>query len=58
MIYNLQKLKIDYRKFLKKYDFDYLFVDKEEVLYKLLEIDSVNYVIVMDEDNHVLFKKQ
>lgn len=55
--HNLQKLNIDYREFLKKYDFDYLLVDDKDALYKMLQIDNRNYVIVMEGNNHYLYKK-
>ena len=55
---NLDNLKLDYRNFLDKYEFDYLLVDKEETLYYLLEIDSHNYIIVHENDEHVLYRRE
>lgn len=53
---DLQKLKIDYRDFLNKYQFDYLFISKEdEVLYSLLKIDNMGYEILLEDDNYQLF---
>ena len=55
---NMQKLKIDYEVFIKKYDFDYLLLNKkEDRLYYLFKINPLNYGEVFSDDNYSLYKK-
>ena len=56
--YNLEYLNINYDEFLKKYSFDYIFINKkEDILYYLMtKFNSYNYYIVLEDDNYCLYK--
>ena len=54
---DLQRLKIDYRDFLKKYQFDYMLIDKEDILYYFFnKVSLEGYEIEMKDANYMLVK--
>ncbi len=48
---------IDYKNFLKKYDFDYLLVTPSEALYYVLDYES-DYEVMYEDDAYKLYKKK
>ena len=56
--HNVDTLKLDYREFIEKYQFDYmLFSKKDETLYHLFLINPLNYQNVLEDENYVLYQK-
>ena len=58
--FNLQKGKLSYQEFLKKYDFDYLFIEKEnDILYYDLRIFPIdNYELIKEDKNYEIWQKK
>jgi hypothetical protein len=54
---DVDKLRIDYREFVKKYNFDYLLLHESDSLHYLFNIDSLNYKKVISDDDYALYAR-
>lgn len=55
---DLTNNKLDYREFLKKYNFDYLVIDKnDKIYYLLLNYGYENYKVIKEIDNYQLCER-